>query len=80
MPTMRRTRRIRKIYYYEHFGMMDDPDYQRDFLNKMRTYLNNGIYPGVNLIMSFETQEMPLDEVYVNHLLEYYFGDAMQKK
>ena len=60
--------------------MMDDPDYQRDFLNKMRTYLNNGIYPGVNLIMSFETQEMPLDEVYVNHLLEYYFGNAMQKK
>ena len=68
-----------KTYYYEHFGMMDDPDYQRDFLNKMRTYLNNGIYPGVNLIMSFETQEMPLDEVYVHHLLEYYFGDAIQK-
>ena len=64
------------IYYYEHFGMMDDEDYQQDFMKKMRTYLNNGIYPGINLIMSFETQEMPLDEVYVQHLLEYYFGKS----
>ena len=54
--------------------MMDDEDYQQDFIKKMRTYLNNGIYPGVNLIMSFETQEMPLDEIYVQQLLEYYFG------
>ena len=55
---------------------MDDEDYQQDFMKKMRTYLNNGIYPGINLIMSFETQEMPLDEVYVQHLLEYYFGKS----
>ena len=69
-----------KTYYFEHFGMIDDPEYQRDFLNKLRTYLNNGIYPGVNLIMSFETKDMPIDEVYVNHLLSYYFGTAMLKR
>ncbi len=69
-----------KTYYYEHFGMMDDPDYQQDFLSKMRTFLNNGIYPGVNLIMSFETKDTPIDEVYVNHLLEYYFGSVMEKR
>ena len=49
-------------------------------MNKLRTYLNNGIYPGVNLIMSFETKDMPIDEVYVNHLLSYYFGTAMLKR
>ena len=69
-----------KTYYYEHFGMMDDPNYQQDFLSKMRTFLNNGIYPGVNLIMSFETKDTPIDEVYVNHLLEYYFGNVMEKR
>lgn len=69
-----------KTYYYEHFGMMDDPNYQQDFLSKMRTFLNNGIYPGVNLIMSFETKDTPIDEVYVNHLLEYYFGNVMKKR
>mgnify|MGYP004693914217 FL=1 len=46
----------------------------------MRTFLNNGIYPGVNLIMSFETKDTPIDEVYVNHLLEYYFGNVMEKR
>ena len=60
--------------------MMDDPNYQQDFLSKMRTFLNNGIYPGVNLIMSFETKYTPIDEVYVNHLLEYYFGNVMEKR
>ena len=67
-----------KMYYFEHFGMMDDPEYQQNFIKKMHTYLKNGIYPGVNLIMSFETNETPLDEVYVNHLLTYYFGKNMR--
>ncbi len=68
-----------KIYYFEHFGMMDDPDYQQGFLKKMHSYLKNGIYPGVNLIMSFETKENPIDEVYVKSILEYYFGNAMKR-
>ncbi|MBQ7058824.1 MAG: hypothetical protein IJM83_05925 [Firmicutes bacterium] len=49
------------FYYWEHHGMIDLESYQIPFLNKLRRYLNAGIYPDDRLILTFETQDHPLD-------------------
>ena len=49
-----------KISYWEHAGKMDDPLYANDFVKKMTTYQANGIIPGKNLLITYETRENPL--------------------
>ena len=48
------------FYWYEHFGMMDNPKYVRDNIPKLITYADNGIIPSVNLILTFETKKNKL--------------------
>lgn len=49
-----------ETYYWEHFGMMDSPLYHQNYLKKMRIYLENDIFPDINLITTFETGKNPL--------------------
>ena len=51
----------REEIYLEHFGMMDNPEYIKTFLKKQSTYINNGIIPGKNLFMTFESGDYPLN-------------------
>ncbi|MDO4632672.1 MAG: hypothetical protein Q4B01_02315 [Eubacteriales bacterium] len=51
----------RKEYYWEHFGMMDQPEYCVSAIRKMETYIRNNYYPGRNVIFTFETREHPLN-------------------
>jgi len=39
-------KRTRVQRYHEHFGKMDDPQYARKALEKIRLYENNGIFVG----------------------------------
>jgi len=41
-----------KVFYWEHFGMMDRPDYLMDMVDKMNSYSLTGIVPGDNLIFT----------------------------
>ncbi len=50
-----------KIIIWEHFGKSTDPEYMGLMLHKLRVYLKNGYIPFVNLIITFEDQEHPLD-------------------
>lgn len=50
----------RRIVYYEHFGMMDDPEYAMNAMKKLAEYAQNGIILGVNLVISYETRGHPL--------------------
>ncbi|MBE5902359.1 MAG: hypothetical protein E7280_10710 [Lachnospiraceae bacterium] len=51
-----------RFFYWEHFGMMDNTKYlNHDFLRKMDLYSSNQILPGIDLIMTFETKDSPLD-------------------
>lgn len=65
--------RTGKIYYWEHFGMMDDEEYIKKACSKIQVYALNGIVPSVNLIMTFETSENPLGAEEVMELIEKYF-------
>ena len=52
--------RTRNEFIWEHFGMMDNPEYARNFTRKVKAYERNGIYVGSNLICTFETSIDPL--------------------
>lgn len=50
-----------KIWYWEHAGKMADPGYANDFVYKMNVYMENGIFQGDNLIVTYETSSIPLN-------------------
>ena len=45
---------------WEHFGLMDDPEYAKNAAAKLRLYAENNIFPGRGLILTMETQTEPL--------------------
>ena len=51
----------RKKYYWEHFGMMDDPEYRRKFREKMEAYHAEGYREGKDLIVTYEDRSSGLD-------------------
>lgn len=62
-----------KIYYWEHFGMMDNSFYIQNYLKKMQIYLDNGIVPDLNLITTFETKDHPLTSEKVQEKIHMHF-------
>ena len=64
--------RTRKEYYLEHFGMMDDSEYSRKALRKIETFQKNNIFPGDNLLMTFETSDGPLNTRILEELVKKY--------
>ena len=48
-----------EIFYWEHFGLMDDPDYAANAFSKLNLFSSHGIIPTVNLITTYETKEHP---------------------
>lgn len=51
----------RRLYIWEHFGLMDDVAYTSNFASKINTYIQLGYFPDDNLLMTFESAERPLD-------------------
>lgn len=64
----------KKIYYWEHLGMMGEEDYLDNALTKIRRYCRNNIYPDGNLILTYESLQTPLDSELVLHIIEHYFS------
>jgi hypothetical protein len=64
--------RKRQELYWEHFGMMDDPQYVESAMKKIETYEKNGIFPGETLIMTFESKGNPINQSTVKLLIEKY--------
>ena len=64
--------RERRELYWEHFGMMDDPEYAEKAVRKLFCYQQNGYYQGERLIITAETKSTPLDTRHVRNLIEAY--------
>ncbi len=62
-----------KIYYWEHFGMIDIPKYSKNAFSKLNIYSTNGIVPSINLITTFETSKIPLTSDVVEQVINTYF-------
>ena len=52
--------RTRQEFYWEHFGMMDNPDYAEQAVGKLNLYAHNGFYLGKNFIITTETSKQPI--------------------
>ncbi len=63
----------KKIYYYEHFGMMDNSEYAHAAYRKLELYSEHGIIPTINLLTTFETKNHPLDYGEIDKLIADYF-------
>ena len=66
-------KRTREEIYFEHFGMLDDDVYRSEALHKLDEYRKSGIYPGRNLLFSYETEETPLDIKGIRDMLKWMF-------
>ena len=62
--------RTRSEFYWEHFGLMDNPEYANNAAGKLRLYTENGILAGRNLIITMETQSEPLSTRIIDKLIE----------
>ena len=49
-----------ELYYWEHFGMMDNEDYCSDAVDKLMLYQRQGILLGQQLMITLETSYQPL--------------------
>ena len=61
--------RTRQEFYWEHFGLMDNPEYSNNAAGKLRLYTENGILAGRNLIITMETQSEPLSTRTVDQMI-----------
>ena len=64
------SRKKAKVIYWEHAGMVDEPGYADDFVRKVNYYMKEGIMPGENLIITYETSRVPLDIAMVRKLIK----------
>lgn len=53
-------------------SMMDNPEYAGAAVRKIESYEKNGIYPGENLILTFETQQNVLDFKIIEEMIDRY--------
>lgn len=65
-------KRIRKEYYWEHLGMIDDADYVKHAMKRIRNMGYHGILPGKNLLITAETKQDPISIRTVNILIKEY--------
>lgn len=64
--------RTRQEYVWEYFGMMDDPDYAGQAVQKLELYAANGYFPGKNLIITMESKSEPLSSFEIKRIINAY--------
>jgi len=64
--------RERTEYYWEHFGMMDNPEYAKSAVRKIFTYQQNGMLLGKKLIATFETSNTAINTHVITQIIQEY--------
>lgn len=62
-----------QTYYWEHFGLMDDPVYSKNACAKLQLYTSHNIIPTIQLITTYETKDTPLNAEKIEHIVKEYF-------
>lgn len=64
--------RLRTEFYFEHMGMMDNPEYSEKAIEKINTYEKNGFWAGQNILYTFETKDHIPDANILNQMISTY--------
>lgn len=67
-------KKTRENIYWEHLGMMDDSSYAENAIQKINTYMQNGIYVGKNLLLTFETKTNPINHRTIDIIISKYLN------
>ena len=65
--------KARKEIYWEHRGMMDDREYAKQAVFKLKSLMKNGIILGDNLIITEETTANPLGTNEIETIINRFF-------
>lgn len=65
-------KRTRQEFFWEHFGLMDSPDYACATSEKISEYAQNGFQQGRQIIFTVETKQKPLTSTYVQKMIDDY--------
>lgn len=61
------------VYYWEHFGLMDNPVYSQNVCSKLQLYATHNIIPSIKLITTYESKDNPLNPDMVQKIITHYF-------
>ena len=59
----------RQEFIWEHFGIIDNPNYAENTVKKLKVFSENKIFPGKKLIITMETANTPLSSRQVDNLI-----------
>ena len=62
--------RTRQEFIWEHFGIMDSPEYVANAVSKLNLYTQNKITPGKKLIITMETATEPLTPSVIEQMIK----------
>ena len=62
----------RKEILWEQLGKMDDAEYVMTNLRRLRLYEQNGIMPGIDLILTMETSQQPINLSVIKQMIRTY--------
>ncbi len=60
----------RKEYYWEHFGLMGNAEYQKSMFQKISDYRVSGFLESGQLIATFENDELPLSQYEIKNIIQ----------
>ena len=61
------------IVYWEHLGMMDNPEYVTANMKKLKGYEKSGIYLGKELLVTMESKSMPINTKSIDEFICKHF-------
>jgi hypothetical protein len=64
--------KLNRVIYWEHEGRMDDPKYVEKAVRKIDSYTKNGIIPGKQLILTYETSTYALSDNTIKELIRQF--------
>lgn len=60
--------RTRQEFLWEHFGLLDEPEYATNAVGKIHIYNQHGYFTGQKLIISTETKNQPINTIEIEKL------------
>ena len=62
-----------QIFYWEHFGLIEQPAYCKNTCEKLQLYMSHDIIPAITLITTYETSSTPLSYKTIEDIIRNYF-------
>jgi len=63
-------KRTRTEFIWEHFGLVENPDYCSQMIMKLEEYSKNGYFIGKNLITTYESSQHSLSTEYIDRIIK----------